>query len=123
MTTKSSPQALTGQRVRIKQQWCDAGRTGDCLAVVMDLDQPWAVVKWDDEDDPYIHKTDGLEIIPEADRRWPRPWKAKSLMIVDAQGQTVIHLGGLRRDPYEITDLVLLIVEAVNKFSEPQSKS
>ena len=51
-----------------------------------------------------------------------RPWKANFLMILDANGQQVLHLGGMR-DQYgralsgqHICELAAYIVTAANKL-------
>lgn len=50
----------------------------------------------------------------------PLPWRAHALMIVDATGTQVLHLGGSRdghgrmMDPFLLEALARLIVEAVN---------
>lgn len=50
--------------------------------------------------------------------RCPTPWEAKQLMIADAQGATVLHLGGSHPnfDPYELELLIQRIVDAVNAW-------
>ena len=110
------------QRVRIKAGWDRAGRKGRCLALVelAESDHIWAVVKWDDEDDPDNHKVQGLEVVPHEDIRWPRPWTQRTFLVNDAKGREVLHFGGIapKRDGYDLEALVGLIVEAVNKYSE-----
>ena len=53
-------------RVRIKKGWEGEGRTGT-MFFEMDggkyLNQAWAMVLWDDEEDPDCHKRTGLELI------------------------------------------------------------
>ena len=115
------------QRIRIKAGWDWAGRKGRCLAVVelAESDKVWIVVKWDDEDDPGNYEARGLEVIPDEDIRWPRPWNQSTFSIRDAKGRQVIHLGGayegvviLGKDADELAAIGSLIVEAVNKYSE-----
>lgn len=50
------------QRVRIKPGWEGAGRKGVRHAEV-NVQQPWSVVVWDDEEDPDCFKSAGLEEI------------------------------------------------------------
>jgi|SRR3989344_949784 len=54
---------LVGRRVAIKSGLESAGRIGQVLAVVHH-EQDWAVVVWDDEDDPDTHKASGLDVLP-----------------------------------------------------------
>ena len=56
------------ERVKIRQGWEGAGRTGYLLAVVCAQRvsdkvkrQQWSVVVWDDEYELDLHKTAGLE--------------------------------------------------------------
>ena len=53
-----------GERVRVRQGWGDAGRTGVCLASPVEdrYGLEWTVVEWDDEDVRDVHKTSGLEV-------------------------------------------------------------
>jgi hypothetical protein len=123
----------SGQRVCIRKGWEQAGRKGTVLAhfgqqqfLDLDLGQDWVAIKWDNADDPDNFKAVALELIPSEDRRWPRPWKARSLMIVDARDQEVLHLGGIRVGNKigvadETCDLVKLIVEGVNTVAALQS--
>jgi hypothetical protein len=51
------------RRVAIKSGWEGCGRTGDQLAAVRDRDgMQWAVVLWDDEEDPTTFKLRGLAL-------------------------------------------------------------
>src|SRR5271155_559767 len=98
------------------------GRKGRCLALVemAESDHVWAVVKWDDEDDPDNQKAQSLEVIPEEDVRWPRPWNRVGFMITDRSGREVVNLGGTQSHigSSNLEALCVLIVESVNKYSE-----
>ena len=51
-------------RVRIKKGWEGAGRWGTIFYIIHRnafIGQAWAMVLWDDEEDPDCHKTAGLE--------------------------------------------------------------
>ena len=53
----------------------------------------------------------------------PTPWEVRSLMIVDAKGDTVLHMGGQQsyignRDPKDLVALNQRIVRAVNGLSK-----
>jgi len=48
---------------RIMKEWENAGRQGQYLGKFFNGIQWWSVVQWDDEDDPDLHKTCGLELI------------------------------------------------------------
>ena len=48
--------------VKIKSGWYYAGKTGNCLGWVF-KDQLWAIVVWDDEEDPEMFKLAGLEFL------------------------------------------------------------
>jgi hypothetical protein len=53
--------------IRIRKGWYQAGRRGILFFTVgknQYLGQEWAMVKWDDEDEPDCHKTSGLEYAP-----------------------------------------------------------
>jgi hypothetical protein len=53
-------------RVRIKKGWEGAGRMGTmfyCADKGEYLDQAWAMVLWDDEEDPDCNKMAGLELV------------------------------------------------------------
>jgi hypothetical protein len=52
------------KRVRIKQGWDEAGRTGTALAEGY-VNQTWVMVLWDDEEDPDNYKAASLEEIPD----------------------------------------------------------
>jgi hypothetical protein len=55
--------------VRIKPDWANSGKTGTHLAFVTDVKgQVWAVVQWDNEDDPDLHKAAGLESFVEVEQ-------------------------------------------------------
>jgi len=47
---------------RIKEGWEDAGREGQYFGFMYFLDGKWAVVLWDDEDEPSFFKSDGIEV-------------------------------------------------------------
>jgi len=49
-----------GQRVKIADGWFNAGRLGRCLGRTVFVRQDWTPVVWDDEEDPFFHKTCGL---------------------------------------------------------------
>lgn len=51
-------------RIRIRKGWMDEGKEGSLLANPIQVEggQRWAVVQWDNEDDPSLHKTAGLDI-------------------------------------------------------------
>ena len=59
-------------RCRIKAGWLEAGREGHLLCFVTHprVGQTWAVVMWDDEEDPDCFKAAGLEIKTEKDETW-----------------------------------------------------
>ena len=70
-----------------------------------------------------------MTLLEQAQSKWPieklckRPWVANTLMIEDAKGNVVAHLGGMvwegkTADPYFITSLVAYIVDAVNSLPE-----
>lgn len=50
--------------VRIRLGWIDAGKQGTLLAgpIRDHKGQDWMVVQWDDNEDPDIHKAEGLEV-------------------------------------------------------------
>jgi len=47
-------------RVRIKKGWEGAGRAGTRLGLDVFVEQGWAPVLWDDEEDPTFFKSAGL---------------------------------------------------------------
>jgi len=51
----------TSVKCRIIKGWDGAGRTGQYLGRFFS-GQWWAIVKWDDEEDPDLHKTCGLDL-------------------------------------------------------------
>ena len=55
---------MSNPRVRIRAGWMDAGKEGDLLAgPIWDRKgQDWMVVQWDGDNDPDLHKAQGLEI-------------------------------------------------------------
>ena len=53
------------RRCRIKEKWEGAGRTGKYYGNVSIENQKWAIVVWDDEEDPDLHKLAGIEIATE----------------------------------------------------------
>lgn len=105
---------IVGQRVQVGPvyKYENPGRKATVLAVFPD--NGWATVQFDDAEDPDLFKIAALELVQEQDRRWPRPWKQTSLLIEDADGREVLHLGGLRIDGDEAVELGKLIVAAVN---------
>ena len=48
------------RRCRIKTGYEDAGKEGWCYGY-LNLNQCWAIVRWDGEPDPDLHKIAGLE--------------------------------------------------------------
>ena len=55
---------------RVKAGWVDAGRRGIFFGQVY-AQQAWAVVRWDDEDDPETFKSAGIEVIQIGDaEKW-----------------------------------------------------
>jgi hypothetical protein len=58
------------RRCRIKEKWEGAGKTGMYYGnFVIDGGHRWAIVVWDDEDDPDLHKL-GIEVATET---WVTP--------------------------------------------------
>lgn len=51
------------QKVRIKDGWCEAGKTGVQIGFPVMIGQLWTPVMWDDEEDPDWHKSAGLEVV------------------------------------------------------------
>lgn len=49
-----------GIRCKIKQGWDNAGRKGETVCSFFIRKQKWFVIMWDGEDDPSLHKADGL---------------------------------------------------------------
>ena len=47
---------------RIAEGWENAGKTGQYFGNIMVNDMGWAIVLWDGEEDPDMHKIEGLEI-------------------------------------------------------------
>lgn len=47
---------------RIKDGWHEAGKEGVFCGILNVNGRRWAVVKWDDEKDPDMHKAEGVEI-------------------------------------------------------------
>lgn len=65
MSEPIEPDAVFEKRsvpCRIIKGWEGAGRTGQYFGRFFSGGQWWAVVKWDDEDDPDLHKTCGLDL-------------------------------------------------------------
>lgn len=50
----------TPKKFRIKKGYEAHGKQGDCFGYIM-FDQKWAIVKWEGEEDPDLHKLSGLE--------------------------------------------------------------
>lgn len=62
-----NPQEITlsnSVRCRIADGWGDAGRLGQYFGKIdIDCDgMEWAIVRWDDEEDPDLHKARAIEI-------------------------------------------------------------
>ena len=55
---------MSQPRVRIRAGWMDAGKEGDLLAgPIRDRKgQSWMCVQWDVDEDPDMHKAEGLEV-------------------------------------------------------------
>ncbi len=47
---------------RIAEGWDKAGKTGQYFGNIMINDTAWAIILWDDEEDPNMHKLVGIEI-------------------------------------------------------------
>ena len=47
---------------RIAEGWDEAGREGQYFGVFSCGSQWWAIVQWDDEEDPNFHKKEGIEV-------------------------------------------------------------
>lgn len=61
----------SGVRCRIKAGWAEAGKEGEIIAYFTQCcNQMWALVKWDDEEDPDCHKAAGIEIKQLGERYW-----------------------------------------------------
>ena len=61
----------SGVRCKIAFGWERAGRTGEAISYFdYACEQLWVVVKWDDEDDPDIHKAAGILIKRPGERKW-----------------------------------------------------
>lgn len=56
-------ETIPPKKVKIRYGWDGVGREGTLLTVVH-VEQDWAVVKWDDEEDPDCFKLAGLETCP-----------------------------------------------------------
>ncbi len=60
-----------GVRCKIAPQWEGAGREGHAICYFDSyVDQLWVVVKWNDDDDPDLHKAAGLLLKHIGDKRW-----------------------------------------------------
>ena len=67
MSESIKPQGVfenTSIKCCISKEYDGAGRTGQYLGRFFS-DQWWAIVKWDDEEDPDLHKTCGLDLFRE----------------------------------------------------------
>jgi hypothetical protein len=61
----------SGTRCRIKKGWEGAGREGNAFVFFTDnKDQSWIALQWDGEDDPDLHKADGLELKTLVSDKW-----------------------------------------------------
>ncbi len=60
-----------GVRCKIAPGWADVGRTGEAISYFdCACEQLWVVVKWDDEDDPDLHKAAGILIKRPGEKKW-----------------------------------------------------
>lgn len=60
-----------GMRCRIKDGWEGAGREGAAICYFdEECGQLWVTVKWDDEEDPDVHKAAGLQVRHRSDKTW-----------------------------------------------------
>lgn len=64
MATNATIYLDAGSRIRIRSGWDGAGCMGTLLhGPIYDLKkQSWMCIQWDDDEDPELHKTAGLEI-------------------------------------------------------------
>ena len=63
-----------GMRCKIRPGWDEAGKEGDIICCVQSdrMGQQWAVVQWDDEDDPDLFKASGLVVKHPEEKQWRR---------------------------------------------------
>jgi hypothetical protein len=53
---------MTGNRVRIRAGWDEAGKEGTIIGEPVFVGQSWTPVLWDSEEDPDFYKTVALEV-------------------------------------------------------------
>lgn len=58
---------------KIKDGWCDAGKTGQYFGSITIHGRCWAVVLWDDDDEPDLYKLISLKILRNPKRKKEKP--------------------------------------------------
>lgn len=56
---------VTAVKCRVRKGYAEFGKVGVYLGYFHDGNREWAIIKWDDADDPDLFKLDAIEVVQE----------------------------------------------------------